>query len=116
MNAQKPCSDWKVTGFIHMEAYTPARAREAFGNGMAALALVALSHAAMDHRLAASKHARDAALHLGATDDRAGYWRLLAEAEMIQNRPAEAFLQLATRYSLGLVDGRAQPEACLPGV
>lgn len=70
----------------------------------------------MDHRLAAAKHARDAALHLGATDDRAGYWRMLGEVELILGRPAEGFLQLATRYSLGLVDGRAQPEACLPGV
>lgn len=70
----------------------------------------------MDHRLAASKLARDAALHLGATDDRCGYWRMLAEAEIIQGKPAEHYLQMATRYSLGLVDGQAQPEACPVGI
>lgn len=59
----------------------------------------------MDHRLAAAQHARAAALHLGATDDRAGYWRLLGEAELCIGRPAETYLQLATRHALGLVDG-----------
>lgn len=66
----------------------------------------------MDHRLAAAQHARMAALHLGATDDRTGYWRLLGEAELCIGRPAEAFLALATRYSLGLVDG--QPQGATP--
>lgn len=69
-----------------------------------------------NHRLAAAQHARAAALYLGATDDRAGYWRLLGEAELVLGRPAEVYLQLATRYSLGLVDGHAQPEACPVGV
>lgn len=70
----------------------------------------------MDHRLAAAQHARTAALHLGATDDRCGYWRLLGEAELCVGRPAELYLQMATRHSLGLVDGQRQPEACPVGV
>ncbi len=57
----------------------------------------------MDHRLAAAQHARAAALHLGATDDRAGYFRLLAEADQLVGRPADTLQQLATRYALGLV-------------
>lgn len=59
----------------------------------------------MDHRLAAAKHARAAALHLGATDDRAGYWRLLGIAELCIGRPAQAYLRVATHHALGLVDG-----------
>lgn len=64
-----------------------------------------------DHRLAAAQHARAAALHLGATEDRCGYWRMLAEADLCIARPAEHYLQLATRYSLGLVDGTPQGTA-----
>jgi len=64
-----------------------------------------------NHRLAAAQAVRAAALHLGATDDRCGYWRLLGEAELCIGRPAEYYLQLATRYSLGLVDGTPQGAA-----
>lgn len=62
----------------------------------------------MDHRLAAAQHVRAAALHLGATDDRAGYWRLLGEAELCQGRNAEWALQLATRFELGLAQKSPQ--------
>lgn len=70
----------------------------------------------MDHRLAAAQHARTAALHLGATDDRCGYWRLLGEAELCVGRPAELYLQMATRYSLGLAGNDPDPAGCPVGV
>ena len=44
-----------------------------------------------------------AACHLAAGGNRAGYWRLMAEAEQCLGRDGERALQLATRYTLGLI-------------
>lgn len=61
----------------------------------------------MDNRLAAAQHARSAAHHLAAGGDRAGYWRLLGEADLCVGRSADWALQLATRYDLGVLTPEA---------
>ena len=52
----------------------------------------------MNHTLAAAQHARMAAHHLAAGGDRAGYWRLLGEAEMCVGRDGLSALSMALAY------------------
>lgn len=57
------------------------------------------------HAVAAAGLCAQAACHLAAGGDRAGYWRLMGEVDLCMGRSAEGALQLATRYEFGLVDG-----------
>lgn len=57
------------------------------------------------HAIAAAGLCADAACHMAAAGDRAGYWRLMGEVDLCLGRSAEGALQLATRYEFGLVDG-----------
>lgn len=67
---------------------------------------------ASPHALAAAKLCTLAANHLAAGGDRAGYWRLIGEADLCVDRDAEWALNLATRYSLGLLQS---PQPTGPG-
>lgn len=52
----------------------------------------------MNHAVAAAQHARMAAHHLAAGGDRAGYWRLLGEADMCVGRDGLPALSMALAY------------------